>query len=452
MKVVITHTDFRLYWPSRILALQEALEARGDELYTIEIAGSGSPYAFSDKAGAGARPIRNWICLFPAIRMEDIPAARAFRVLLAKLHELKPDVILSGSIAYPSGATAVYWAKTNHKPVIIFDDIKPEDVPRNALVNYIKKLIYSQVDAVLCPAAPWTQAFLRWHFRREQLFFGVDVVDNGFWRKPDPKAALPGEILAAPMREMRETQMGEMLDTRAQRMQRCLIEGGKQSLTEGKLRMNMGGIGLSGPYFLAVGRQIPAKNFLLMLQAYAQYRAVTEGRDCLPLVMIGEGPERQQLEAYIKKRGINEVYLLPFVNPEVLRTFYHQAAALVLPSRSETWGLVVNEAMAAGLPVLVSRACGCAAVLVEEGVNGYTFSPNSPDQLLEALLSFTKEDAAGRAAMGRASERLIRPWGLDQFVKGSLEAIHYAMANRKACQSMGARLVLKRWKGRYRPM
>lgn len=409
MKVVITHTDFRLYWPSRILALQEALEVRGDELYTIEIAGSGSPYAFSDKEGAGARLIRNWICLFPATRMEEIPAARAFRVLLAKLHELKPDVILSGSIAYSSGATAVYWAKTNHKPVIIFDDIRPEDVPRNTLVNYIKKLIYSQVDAVLCPAAPWTEAFLRWHFRREQLFFGVDVVDNGFWRKPDPQATLAGEMQATPA-------------------------------------------SLSGPYFLAVGRQIPAKNFLFLLQVYAQYRAVTEGRGCLPLVMIGEGPERQQLETYIKKRGINEVHLLPFVNPEVLRTFYHRAAALVLPSRSETWGLVVNEAMAAGLPVLVSRACGCAAVLVEEGVNGYTFSPNSPDQLLEALLSFTKEGPAGRAAMGKASERLIRPWDLDQFVKGSLEAIHYAMANRKACLSMGARLVLKRWKGRYRPI
>ena len=260
MKVVITHTDLRLYWPARILALQQALENRGDELFILEIAGAGSPYAFAGSHTTGAppshaaghtssddtvAPIRNWFCLFPDSRMEDIPPPRASRKLVAKLNELSPDVLLSGSIAYPSGAAAVYWAKAHNRAVIIFDDVRPENVPRNHLVNYIKRLIYQQVDAVLCPAQSWTASFQHWNFQKEQIFFGVDVVDNDFW------AAAPTWDAA----------------------------------------------GLSS-YFLAVGRQILAKNFGLLLEAYEHYRHASSPADRFPLVFIGEGPERQLLESY----------------------------------------------------------------------------------------------------------------------------------------------------------
>ena len=399
MKVVITHTDLRIYWPSRILALQQALESRGDELYTVEIAGAGSPYAFSGNGGSAL--IRNWTCLFPETRMEDLPAARASRLLRAKLDELNPDVIMAGSIAYPSGATAVRWAKAHHRSVIIFDDIRPEDVPRNPMINYIKKLIYEQVDAILCPASAWTDAFLHWNFRSEQLFFGVDVVDNVFWGTRDPAENMHG---------------------------------------------------WSDPFFLAVGRLIPAKNFFFLLQVYEQYQASMTYRDPLPLIIVGDGPQREMMENYIREKKLKQVYIFPFADPKQLRAFYHHAAALVLPSKAETWGLVVNEAMAAGLPVLVSKACGCASVLVREEINGYTFSPDKPHQLLDLLVSFTEKPPAERVAMGKASRQIIQPWGLDQFVKGSLRAIDYVLMNRKICRSVQARFVLKSWKGRYRPI
>lgn len=401
MRVVITHTDLRIYWPSRILALQQALESRGDELYTIEIAGAGSHYAFHDHASTG---IKHWIYLFPHSRMEDISPARASIRLQKKLDELAPDVIMAGAIAYPSGAAAVYWAKKNHRPVVIFDDIRPENVPRNALVNYIKKLIYTQVDAVLCPAPPWTAAFQYWNFRPQQIFFGVNVVDNAFWSKYDPRTPPPDGMTGWP-----------------------------------------------DPFFLAVGRQIPAKNLLFLLEVYEAYRR-TAGRRCLPLVIVGEGPQRKTIERFIMDKGLEQVHLFPFVSPEKLRAFYHHAAALVLPSTLETWGLVVNEAMAAGLPVVVSKTCGCASVLVQENINGYTFYPDRPDQLLAALLFHTNKSTVERAAMARASKRIIQPWGLDQFVKGSLYALDYALANRKTCRSLHARWVLRSWKGRYRPI
>jgi glycosyltransferase involved in cell wall biosynthesis len=402
MRVVITHTDLRLYWPSRIAALQQSLERRGDTLFVVEIAGKGSPYAFS--GNDATHRVNNWIRLFPDRKMEEIAPLTASRALLGALDQLYPDVVLAGGIAYPSGATAVYWAKSRQRSVVIFDDVRPEDVPRSAFVDRIKQVIYGQVDAVLCPAEPWVKGLERWKFRREQVFFGVDVVDNDFWTAASPDGALPG----------------------GQRWPK--------------------------PYFLAVGRQIEAKNFLFLLQAYEKYRAVVGPERALPLVLVGEGPERKNLEDYIKMKRLRHVHLFPFVSAGRLRVFYQRAAALVLPSKAETWGLVLNEAMAAGLPVLVSDACGCSSVLLKEAVNGYGFSPSRQDELLDALLRLTLLDAEERAAMGAESRRIVDSWGLGRFVRGSLQAMDYAVMNRKDCRSMPAWLVMKNWKGRYRPV
>ena len=76
------------------------------------------------------------------------------------------------------------------------------------------------------------------------------------------------------------------------------------------------------------------------------------------------------------------VHFYPFMSQEELKPFYHNASWFILPSRfGETWGLVVNEAMASGLPVLVSEQSGCASTLVKKGINGYTFSPNDENGL-----------------------------------------------------------------------
>src|SRR6185369_15110785 len=83
--------------------------------------------------------------------------------------------------------------------------------------------------------------------------------------------------------------------------------------------------------------------------------------------------------------------------------------AFVLASTSETWGLVVNEAMASGLPVIVSRRCGCARDLVAEGRNGFTFDPFDVESLTRQLQRMAAPDT-DRAAMSRASREIIAHW------------------------------------------
>jgi glycosyltransferase involved in cell wall biosynthesis len=90
-------------------------------------------------------------------------------------------------------------------------------------------------------------------------------------------------------------------------------------------------------------------------------------------------------------------------------------------STTEQWGLVVNEAMAAGLPVLVSNACGCTPELVADGRNGYSFDPFDQKALATLLLRLAADDC-DRQAMGNASREIVKRWSPDTFAEGLVGA------------------------------
>jgi glycosyltransferase involved in cell wall biosynthesis len=97
--------------------------------------------------------------------------------------------------------------------------------------------------------------------------------------------------------------------------------------------------------------------------------------------------------------------------------YYAFAHAFVLPSRREPWGLVVNEALAAGLPVIVSNRCGCAADLVAQGVNGFVFDPDREEELIDFLLRVDQWDSLEREFVGRRSEELISRYSLQSWAE-----------------------------------
>lgn len=121
---------------------------------------------------------------------------------------------------------------------------------------------------------------------------------------------------------------------------------------------------------LCVGRLVPFKRCQDVIDAIAALGA--RGEDWIA-VLAGAGPERAALEQRARERGVR-VQLPGFVNQSQLARSYAAADVLVLPSEArETWGLVVNEAMACGLPALVSDAAGCAPDMIDEGKTGFTF-------------------------------------------------------------------------------
>jgi glycosyltransferase involved in cell wall biosynthesis len=114
------------------------------------------------------------------------------------------------------------------------------------------------------------------------------------------------------------------------------------------------------------------------------------------------------------------VFMPGFKQYSEIPAYYALAEAFILPSTTEQWGLVVNEAMASGLPVLVSERAGSAGDLVQSGFNGYTFDPYNVVHLSDLMVRLAI-DRDAREAMGTASSDLIKEWSPDVFSKRLLE-------------------------------
>ena len=130
-----------------------------------------------------------------------------------------------------------------------------------------------------------------------------------------------------------------------------------------------------------------------------------------------------------------------FKQYEELPTYYASAGAFIHASTIEQWGLVVNEAMASGLPVLVSNRCGCAKDLVREGVNGFTFDPYNEEQLADLMVRIASDEVA-RYQMGARSREIIAEWGTDRFASGVKASVETALSAPKKKAGFMDRLIL----------
>lgn len=158
--------------------------------------------------------------------------------------------------------------------------------------------------------------------------------------------------------------------------------------------------------FLFAGKLELVKNPILLLEAFIQAELQNAH-----LVFVGNG----QLEKDLKNRVTlqNEelwahIHFLDFQNQSQMPSIYKMADVYILPSKSETWGLAVNEAMACGKAILVSDKCGCAVDLVENGKNGYIFESNNCQDLKNKLNLLNNRSLVEE--MGNQSTAIIQNW------------------------------------------
>jgi len=121
---------------------------------------------------------------------------------------------------------------------------------------------------------------------------------------------------------------------------------------------------------------------------------------------------------------INErIHFLHFQNQTQMPFVYQACNLFCLPSRSETWGLAVNEAMACGKAILVSNKVGCAVDLVKAGINGEIFQSDNKKDLKNKLL-FLANDKARLIEMGQESNKIIQSWSFENQAKQILNLLN----------------------------
>ncbi len=180
-----------------------------------------------------------------------------------------------------------------------------------------------------------------------------------------------------------------------------------------------------GPFtFLFSGKLIPKKRPLDTLQALKHLLA-SIGPGKVRLLVAGDGELRAQCEAYVAEHQL-PVEFLGFLNQSRMSQVYGEADCLLLPSdNGETWGLVVNEAMASGMPAIVSDQVGCHPDLIADGVTGYTFPCGDSVALAARMQQMCVSKSAARAMGLTACRQVNESFSYRQVVQGTVSALHH---------------------------
>jgi len=331
------------------------------------------------------------ITLFHDIDSDVSPKGELVRRMNSALNRLKPDAVAVPGWSDRGAVAAILWSVIKGVPVVMMSDSSATDQPRTWWKETVKRRIIGNCGGALVAGTLHRDYMSALGLPVERIFTGYDVVDNNFF---------------------------------------CV--GAKRIREDAAMyRQNLG---LPDNFFLASARFLRSdagivrvKNLHRLIDAYARYLTKVGGHGW-GLVILGDGELRAELEAQIDVLKLRGQVILPgFRQYPDLPTFYGLASAFILASLKDTWGLVVNEAMASGLPVLVSERCGCADDLIDEGVNGYTFDPCDIEALANLMMKISS-DECDRAAMGRASQMIISRWTPETFAKHLLNAVQSAAA------------------------
>ena len=172
------------------------------------------------------------------------------------------------------------------------------------------------------------------------------------------------------------------------------------------------------PIFVFVGALVKRKGLDLLINALKKIRD-----EAFILRVVGSGDERDSLMKQVKAQGLDgRVEFKGFIATDDMKAVYEGADAFILPTREDCFGLVILEAMCAGLPVFVSKYADGAYDLVEQGVNGIVFDPYDTDYLAEILKEYITQPQK-LIEMGQKSSERVTLFSLDNVSKPIIAAI-----------------------------
>ncbi len=347
-----------------------------------------------DAWGTAEVPARyNKISLFPEATDRYPGRDERRRAFWSALDQVKPDIVAVNGWNNFGSLAAANCCVDRGVPLVVMSESARVDEPRTWWKEIIKRRIVDLYCAALVGGQRHVEYLVELGMPRDRIFTGYDVVDNHYFRQ---KAE-------------------EVRSQRSEVRQKCALPEN---------------------YFLSSARFIEKKNLPRLIRAYAEYRHRSEfrsrksevGNDKAPwdLVVLGDGPLKADLCHLISDLRLNDHVHLPGFKPyDELPVYYALGNAFVHASTTEQWGLVVNEAIASGLPVIVSNRCGCAPELVNG--NGLTFDPTNEDELATRLLEMASLSDQERKRLGDNSYRIAANFAPERFGEGLERAASVAM-------------------------
>jgi glycosyltransferase involved in cell wall biosynthesis len=299
------------------------------------------------------------------------------RSIPSALRQAQPAAIICGGYNYPASWQAAFWARKHNIPFLLWTESNAADHrARNAVLESAKRKFLTLCRGFVVPGTASRSYLQQLGVSESLIFTAPDAVDN--------------TLFINGARRARENYV-------AVRRQRVIPER----------------------YFLYVGRCVSEKGVFDLLEAYAKLDP--EIRAIVGLVFVGDGAARAELERRGQLIKPGTVTFSGFVQKKELAEFYALADALVFPTHSDPWGLVVNEAMACGLPVIATNVAGSVPDLVHNGANGLIVPVADTAALISAMTTLAKNDEL-RVQMGQCSAEKIGANSPEASAAGMAEA------------------------------
>ena len=349
------------------------------------------------KAGSDARYHK--VSLFPEAAHNNLGSSQLRRAFWSALEQANPDVVAVNGWNDFGSLVAADCCVRRGIPMVVMSESARQDEPRTWWKEMIKRRVVGVYSAALVGGQRHVEYLVELGMPRDSIFTGYDVVDNAYFRR------------------RAEEVRSQKSDVRKQ-------------------------YGLSENYFLASARFIEKKNLPTLIRAYAAYRQKSEASGNPPwdVVLLGDGPLREALNSQLSTLNLHAHVHLPGFKPyDELPVYYALAKAFVHASTTEQWGLVVNEAVASGLPVIVSERCGCVPELVRG--NGFTFDPIDERELPSRLLQIASLSDDERRSLGDASYRIAENFAPEHFGEGLEQAAKLALPHPRKASLLGRTLI-----------
>ncbi len=284
------------------------------------------------------------------------------RGLSPALDAARPQTIICGGYNYPASWEALWWARRRGVRFVLWTESNEQDTRSGrVVVEWLKRYFVRSCHAFVVPGKSSCAYLLALGASKQVIFTAPNAVDNSFF-------AAQAQKTRAHTTEFRE-----------------------------KLK-------LPSRFILFVGRLVREKGIFDLLAAYAKLE--TTMRSEVGLVFAGDGVAREELTQQAKRISPGRICFPGFAQRENLAGLYALAEVLILPTHSDPWGLVVNEAMACGLPIIVSNVAGCSADLVEDAWNGCVVPPRDSQKLSAAIHCVLGQPEMTQRMSARSLERI----------------------------------------------